>query len=189
MLSVWAHWGENRMGFRPSERSLLKPQPLGQGLVQALGSPLGDVVGLAPCEMPNSSFQPSFAQAQHPLACLNGKPCPGGAQRGPCLGAKSREVAAEMGCLPLLPSDWPHSSPAPLALGAWEHAQLQTPKCLSWQVESVNKPLGEETGARHRPGSGPGVGNSGWGRGDFSITGGIKAGARLCAGMPKRGWR
>ena len=47
MLSVWAHWGENRMGFRPSERSLLKPQPLGQGLVQALGSPLGDVVGLA----------------------------------------------------------------------------------------------------------------------------------------------
>lgn len=117
MLSVWAHWGENRMGFRPSERSLLKPQPLGQGLVQALGSPLGDVVGLAPCEMPNSSFQPSFAQAQHPLACLNGKPCPGGAQRGPCLGAKSREVAAEMGCLPLLPSDWPHSSPCPPRTG------------------------------------------------------------------------
>lgn len=88
-----------------------------------------------------------------------------------------------MGCLPLLPSDWPHSSPCPPRTGAWEHAAPNS-KCLSWQVESVNKPLGEGNRSEAPSRKWSRLETQGGG-GDFSITGGIKAGARLCAGMPR----
>ena len=140
MLCVWAHWGEHSAGFCPSERCLLKPQPLGKDSSRLSEAQWEMVRGLLPVKC--LILASSHPLLRHSVPWLVSMASLVLEEHKEALAQEPRagKLQLRWGCLPLLPSDWPHSSPCPLALGAWEHAQLQTPKCLSWQVESVNKP-------------------------------------------------